>query len=156
MDLNWEIRAATTKDAPGLKHCMESAYTAYQQRMGGSRLPPMDADYLSEIENYPTWIAVSGKTVLGGLIMVFDTDRASIANIAVDPKFQGQGIGGKLIKFAESRAREQGASELNLVTHALLSENISLYLYLGWVETGRDETRIFMKKVLDLQSQASK
>jgi len=125
---------------------MESAYTAYQERMGGERLPPMDADYLSEIKNYPTWVIESEGSILGGLIMVFENDHASIANIAVDPNFQGQGIGGALMKFAESKANENSFSELHLATHVLLIENISLYQHLGWEETGRDETRVFMKK----------
>ena len=78
--------------------------------------------------------------------MVFENDQASIANIAVAPNFQGQGVGGGLMKFAESKARENGFSELRLATHLLLNENISLYRHLGWEVTDRDETRVFMKK----------
>lgn len=106
----------------------------------------MDVDYTSEIKNYPTWVVESEGGILGGLIMVFENDHASIANIAVNPRFQGQGIGGELIGFAEKKARESSFSELRLATHVLLEENISLYRYLGWEETGRDETRIFMMK----------
>jgi len=125
---------------------MESAYATYQARMGGVRLPPMDVDYSSEIKNYPTWVVESEGSILGGLIMVFENDNASIANIAVNPKFQGQGIGGELFEFAESKARENNFSELRLTTHVLLEENLRLYRHLGWEETGRDGTRVFMKK----------
>lgn len=125
---------------------MASAYALYEERMGGVRLPPMNVDYLSEIKNYPTWVVESEGSILGGLIMVFDNDQASIANIAVDPGFQGQGIGGALIKFAESKAIENGYSVLQLATHALLNENILLYQHLGWKETGRDGNRIIMQK----------
>ena len=125
---------------------MESAYTTYQERMRGVRLPPMDVDYSSEIKNYPTWVVESDGSILGGLIMVFENDQASIANIAVNPKFQRQGIGGELMRFAETKAKENNFSELRLATHVLLEENISLYRYLGWEETGREETRVFMKK----------
>jgi ribosomal protein S18 acetylase RimI-like enzyme len=125
---------------------MESAYARYQARMGGVRLPPMDVDYSSEIKNYPTWVVESGGSILGGLVMVFENDHASIANIAVNPRFQGQGIGGELIRFAESKARENNFSELRLTTHVLLEENIRLYRHLGWEETSRDEIRVFMKK----------
>jgi ribosomal protein S18 acetylase RimI-like enzyme len=146
MGLEWHIREAIPEDSDSLKNCMESAYSAYQERMGGARLPPMDVDYLSEIKNYPTWVVESDRSILGGVIMMFENDQASIANIAVDPKFQGQGIGGALMRFAESKAKVNNFSELHLATHALLNENISLYRHLGWEETGRDETRIFMKK----------
>lgn len=140
------IREATLEDSTGLKSCMESAYAFYQERMGGIRLPPMDVDYSCEIENYSTWVVESDKSIVGGLIMDFDNEQALIANIAVDPGFQGQGIGGELMQFAESTARESNYHELHLATHVLLHENIALYLHLGWQETGRDETRVFMRK----------
>ena len=146
MQINWYIREAIPEDSSRLKSCMESAYATYQERMGGDRLPPMDVDYLSEIKNYPTWVVEAEGSILGGLIMLFENNAASIANIAVNPKFQGQGIGGELLRFAESKARENNLSEMRLATHALLEENISLYRYLGWEETGRDENRVFMKK----------
>ena len=146
MERTWHIRKAIPKDSGGLQDCMESAYAAYQERMGGERLPPMDADYLSEIKSYPTWVAESDGRILGGLIMVFENDQARIANIAVDPAFQGQGIGGALMKLAEARVRAISVSELLLATHVLLTENIALYQHLGWEETGRDETRVYMKK----------
>ena len=146
MELAWQIRKAIPDDSDNLKNCMASAYAVYGERMGGVLLPPMDVDYLSEIKNYPTWVVESEGSVVGGLVMVFENDQASIANVAVDPRFQGQGIGGALTKFAESKAKENSFSELQLATHVLLTENISLYQHLGWQETGRDESRIFMTK----------
>ena len=146
MDVSLQIREATLEDSEGLRKCMESAYSPYRERMGGERLPPMDIDYSSEIENYPIWVVESQGQIVGGLIMVFEDGRSSIANIAIDPKFQGQGIGGRLMRFAELKAKEKNTSELRLATHVLLSENTSLYRHLGWEEIGRDESRIFMKK----------
>lgn len=148
MNSLWNIRVATPADSDGLKSCMESAYAPYLERMDGKRLPPMDVDYSSEIKNYPTWIVELNGKIVGGLIMVFENNEASIANIAVAPKCRGQGIGGALMQLAESTAKEKGFSDLRLATHVLLSENLSLYQYLGWQETGRDETRVFMKKAI--------
>lgn len=146
MSDNSSIRKANIGDAIHLKACMELAYAAYQERMGGARLPPMDVDYSSEIENYPCWVVESAGEILGGLIMTFAADRAQIANIAVAPQAQGQGIGGRLMKFAESEAGKRGFSELHLVTHALLSENISLYRHLGWKQSGKESNRVSMQK----------
>ena len=146
MSITWQIREAKPRDSDGLKSCMESSYATYQDRMGGERLPPMDVDYLSEIRNYPTWVVESEDIILGGLIMIFENNEASIANIAVNTKFQGQGIGGALMNFAELKAKEYHFCELHLATHTLLIENISLYKHLGWVETGRDNTKVFFKK----------
>lgn len=146
MDCDWQIRQATAADSAGLKSCMESAYSDYQERMGDERLPPMDVDYLSEISNYPTWVVESRGKIVAGLIMSFDNEAASISNIAVDPGYQGQGIGGGLLSHAASKATANGFTELRLTTHVLLHENISLYRHLGWIETGRDETRVYLAK----------
>lgn len=146
MEPRWHIREAASDDAEGLQTCMESAYAVYQKRMGGVRLPPMDVDYSSEINDYPSWVVESEGKILGGLIMAFENDQASIANIAVDPECQGQGIGGALMKFAETKAKENNFSDLHLTTHVSLPENVALYRHLGWEETSRDGTKVYMKK----------
>ena len=148
MKKQWIIRTAVIEDAAGLQNIMESAYSTYQKRLGGKRLPPMDVDYLSEIRDYPTWVAESNGSIIAGLIMMFEDDFASIANIAVHPDFQGQGVGGGLMKFAETVAKEKGYPELRLATHRLLTENTSLYEHLGWSEIERDDVRVYMKKEL--------
>lgn len=146
MDANPPIRQATVEDSAGLNKCMQSAYATYRERMGGRRLPPMDADYRAEIENYPAWVIESEGHIIGGLIMDFDNGKASIANIAISPDFQGQGIGGRLMQHAEAQARKRHHSELHLATHVLLRENLNLYRHLGFEETDRDESRVYMKK----------
>lgn len=146
MNRQWQIRAASPEDSGGLQACMESAYAGYQERLGGKLLPPMDLDYSSEIRDFPVWVAECENRVVGGLIMMFEDNHALVANVAVHPDFQGIGLGGGLMEFAETKAKQQNYSELRLTTHVLLNENISLYLHLGWMETSRDDTRVYMNK----------
>ena len=80
--------------------------------------------------------------------MTFEHGYAVVANIAVRPEFQGRGLASELMRFAEATARERGFSELRLTTHVFLTENVSLYLHLGWTETDRDYDRVHMKKRL--------
>ena len=148
MNAAWQVRRANEKDADGLTKCMQSAYAIYQARMGGERLPPKDIDYLKEINFYPTWVVEHEGNIIGGLVMMFENEKALIANIAVDSKFQGKGVGGALMNFAESKVRERNFSEIHLATHVLLEENLALYQHLGWRQTGRDSTKVFMKKVI--------
>lgn len=108
----------------------------------------MDVDYSSEIDEFPTWVAEHDGKIVGGLIMMFDQDYALISNVAVHPDFQGQGLGGGLMEFAETKAREKQYSELRLATHVLLTENLSLYLHLGWTEVDRDDVRVYMRKAI--------
>ena len=109
----------------------------------------MDMDYAEEIKCFPCWVAELNGDIAGGLIMMFEDQYASIANIAVHPQYQGHGVGKGLMMFAEKQARSKGLSEMLLATHVLLSENVSLYLHLGWTEMDRDETRVYMQKVID-------
>ncbi len=102
------------KDSVELQECMELAYAAYKDRMEGKRLPPMDVNYSDEIRGYPSWVAVFGGKVVGGLFMMFEKKSASIANIAIHPDFQGQGLGGGLMKFAKTKEKDKGYSELRL------------------------------------------
>lgn len=146
MKKQWNIRVARLEDADSLQECMYSAYAGYLDRMGGKRLPPMDLDYKCEIKNYPTWVAEYDGKLGGGITMIFENEYASIANVGVHSRFQGQGVGSGLIHFAEKIASENGYSELRLATHVLLSENVSLYLHLGWKEIERDDVRVYMKK----------
>jgi len=146
MKLRWHIRKAVPEDSVGLQNCMESAYAAYQKRMGGKRLPPMDQNYKNEIEEFPAWVVEYDNNIAGGLIMMFENEYALIANIAVHPELQGRGLGSGLMRFAESKAKEKSYSVLRLATHVLLTENLSLYRHLGWTEVNRDETRVYMRK----------
>jgi GNAT superfamily N-acetyltransferase len=149
MNTDWQIREATLEDAASLKCCMEKAYAVYLDRISREQLPPLDADYVSEIKNHPTWVVEFEGRLVGGLIMTFENNEALIANIAIAPKFQGQGIGGALMRFAGEKAQTLDCFEIFLTTHELLTENISLYQHLGWKEIAREEGKVFMKKGLD-------
>jgi len=142
----WNLRRAVLEDSSSLEECMQLAYTAYQDRLNGVRLPPMDLDYSREISDFPTWVAEIEGKIVGGITMMFADDYASIANVAVHPEHRGQGLGGMLMSLAEEKAQENNHSELRLATHVLLTENISLYLHLGWAEIERDDVRVYMKK----------
>ncbi len=148
-ETKWHIRQASIEDSINLKNCMESAYSVYLQRLCDKRLPPMDADYEDEIRSFPVWVAESDKKIVGGLILMFEEHYASIANIAVHPEFQGNGLGRGLMEFAESEAKRMGYAEMRLSTHVSLTEIVSLYLHLGWSETDRDDVRVYMMKKLD-------
>ena len=144
----WHIRVASNKDADGLQRCMHAAYSVYSERMGDASLPPLETDYASEIENYPTWVAEADKKIVGGLTMSFNKSRATLSNIAVDTNFQGHGLGRGLMTFAEAEAKRRGYATLHLATHELLSENLAIYRHLGWTETKRENSRVFFEKEL--------
>jgi GNAT superfamily N-acetyltransferase len=148
MDNKWEIREAVVEDSGKLRLMMERAYSIYTDRMKGQTLPPLEVDYKVEIENYPVWVVEMNGELVGGIILMYETEYCQIANIGVDTNFQGHGIGKGLLEFAESVAKKMGYSIIKLATHVLFTENLSYYKRLGWNETSREETRIYMEKSL--------
>ena len=58
--------------------------------------------------------------LVGGLILApVDNDTIRMMQVAVDTRYQGEGIGRDLVKYAEKRAREAGYGKI--VMHAMLS-----------------------------------
>lgn len=106
----------------------------------------MDVDYSIEIGDFSVWVIEFKGIVAGGVIMMFEDNHASIANIAVHSNYDGQGLGRALMDFSEAIAKQKQLTELRLATHRLLIENILLYEYLGWTEYDRDEIRVYMRK----------
>ena len=145
---NWSIRRAKIDDAEALTAIMHSAYGEYSARFDDEILPPLSVDYAQEIQSFPVWVAESCGSLVGGIMCFTEDDQFTIANVAVSPQFQGQGLGRGLLEFAEAEARNQGELELHLATHVKLVENIALYKHLGWAERGRDERRVFMRKTI--------
>ena len=83
--------------------------------------------------------SVSDK-LIGGLIMVpVDNEEIRIMQVAVDDTHQGEGIGKKLIEYAEKTAKEIGYSRM--VMHAMLSV-VGFYEKLGF----RQDSDLFEEK----------
>ena len=77
--------------------------------------------------------SISDK-LIGGLIMVpLDNEEIRVMQVAVDVVHQGEGIGKKLIEYAEKTAKEIGYS--TIVMHAMLSV-VGFYEKLGFKQDG--------------------
>ena len=58
--------------------------------------------------------------LIGGLILApVNNEEIRLMQVAVDTRYQGEGIGRELVKYAEKRAHEAGYSKI--VMHAMLS-----------------------------------
>lgn len=72
--------------------------------------------------------------LIGGLILApIDNEEIRVMQVAVDVVHQGEGIGRKLIEYAESVAKEIGYERL--VMHAMLSV-VGFYEKLGFKQDG--------------------
>lgn len=75
-----------------------------------------------------------------------------VENIAVDPRFQEQGLGQALMAFVEQKARKEHLHEIHLYTNELMTENLRFYEKCGFEEEGRrleeGYHRVFLLKKL--------
>ena len=128
---SWTIRKASVSDADALAECMYAAYMIYTPWLSGKALPPMTVDYEKEIRSCPVWVAESDGTLVGGLILMLEDDYMTIANVAVHPQFQGNGLGRGLMELGEAEAKRQGYSELRLATTSYLQRTFLYTLILA-------------------------
>jgi ribosomal protein S18 acetylase RimI-like enzyme len=144
-------RRARPEDAPVIAALVNRAYDKYVERIG--RKPrPMTADYDAAVASHQMWVMEDGGAVVAALELIPEKDVLLLENIAVDPAYQGTGLGKLLLAFAEDEARRQGYSAIRLYTNAKMTENIAIYTRLGYRKTGRKTRRgfnvVFMRKRL--------
>jgi ribosomal protein S18 acetylase RimI-like enzyme len=128
-----------------------AAYGKYVPRIG--RAPaPMAADFAAEIAAGRVVVIEAGDAVVGYLIAWPLADAYFIDNIAVDLAWQGRGYGRRLMDYGERAARRHGLDAIRLYTNAAMTENLSLYARIGFVETHRAVEqgfrRVFMRRAL--------
>jgi GNAT superfamily N-acetyltransferase len=144
------IRRAAAADRAAIEAIVRAAYGGYIARIGKPPGPMLD-DYRRLIAEDAVSVLEEPPGVVAGLIVLLPkTDHLLLDNVAVHPDRQGQGLGLRLIAFAECEARRRGFTELRLYTHEQMIENIALYTRLGFVATGRGREagydRVFMRK----------
>ena len=132
---------------------VDAAYGHYVERIG--RLPgPMTEDYREVIRDRQVTVAEAGGEVIGFVVTGPGDEGFLLDNVAVHPSHQGSGLGRTLLELAEAEARQAGFDSIYLYTHEKMTENITLYGRLGFVETGRGQEavydRVFMTKRLDV------
>ncbi len=145
------IRHAVPADVPVLRAIAAQAYQRYVPRIG--RVPaPVEADYDAVVDRGEAYVAVGEAGILGLIVLVPEDGYLLLENVAVLPSAQGQGIGARLLGFADSTARDLGLPEVRLYTHETMTENQAYYARHGYVLTHRAEQdgyrRVFFTKLL--------
>jgi ribosomal protein S18 acetylase RimI-like enzyme len=149
--LTVRIRAGRAADVPTVRDIVERAYGVYVERIG-RRLVLMDHDYAEKVREGHLFVA-DDDAVIGLIVLIRQRDHVLIENIAVDPPWQGTGVGRALLDYAEADTRRQQLHVLRLYTNAAMTENLILYHSLGYREDDRRGEggfeRVFLSKHLD-------
>lgn len=131
------IRKATFDDATAVSALTDAAYIAYIPLIG--RKPqPMTADYAQMVVGNPVWLLELDSQLVGVLVLILEPDNMLIYSVAVQPEYQKQGFGRRLLAWAEQQAIQHGYHSIRLYTNERFEWNIRLYQRLGYEETGRE------------------
>ncbi len=144
-------RAVAAGDVAGIRDCVRAAYRIYVERIG--REPaPMLADYAALTAAGRVHLLELGDRLAGLIVLFARVDHLFVENVAVDPAFHGQGLGRRLMDFAEAAARARGFPVLRLYTNVHMTENFPFYDRLGYAVTGRVHEdgyeRVYFKKTV--------
>jgi ribosomal protein S18 acetylase RimI-like enzyme len=137
------VRAAALPTKVQLRRALPSDLAALvaleNASFSGDKLSPQRIRHWLHAHNAIVLVAVSGANLLGSCLVIrrADSPAARLYSIAIAAAARGQGLGGKLLKKAESVARAAGSAAMRLEVAAGNSAAIGLYQKLGYREFGR-------------------
>jgi ribosomal protein S18 acetylase RimI-like enzyme len=130
------IRNAFPHDSARIQSIARAAYGKYVSRIG--REPaPMVADFAASIVADRVVVIEVGELVVGYIVAWPERGAYFIDNIAIDPAWQGQGLGRQLIDHAVHKAKQLQFPAITLYTNVAMTENLAMYAHLGFNETHR-------------------
>lgn len=130
-----QIREAAYSDMEAILRLYEQAREYFRsahipQWLDGR---PAYDDIFGDIDDGICYVAVENEHVLAAFVCSFfeegryppllggdwlnDSEHAGLHRVAVSPECKGRGIGGEIVRFAESRCRENGVYNLRCDTH---------------------------------------
>ncbi len=149
--LSVRIVTASKEDAPAIARLTRAAYADWVPILGREPLP-MVADYQALVLIHRFDLLYRGEALAALLETVAKGRDLWIENIAVDPRAQGRGYGGRLLRRAEDIAAAQGFERLTLYTNKLMTKNIQIYQRYGFDIEREERTQVaevvYMAKTL--------
>ena len=116
--------------------CVTAAFEVFTARIGKPPAP-MLADYRALIAVGRVHLLEVDGAVVGVLVTEPRPDHLFVDVVAVRPAAQRQGIGRRLMGFAEQEARRRGLVEVRLYTHEVMHGALALYRALDYEESER-------------------
>ena len=144
------IRQATAKDEREIRDCAQQAYARYVPLIG-KKPAPMVADFQAQIAAGDVYVAADAGGKFQGFIVFYPQGKhILLENVAVLPSAAGRGIGKSLIRFCEDEAKRRDFDAVHLYTNEKMTENLSIYPRLGYIEVARRTedgfNRVFFEK----------
>jgi ribosomal protein S18 acetylase RimI-like enzyme len=116
------VRPAMREDVPALTRVLTSAFG----------WPPGDVLGRLNADSARTVVVELAGTVVGTARLTLDDDRGGVYGFAVDPAFQGRGIGRDVLRRVCRELRERGARDIGLEVAVDNEHALGLYTSLGF------------------------
>lgn len=139
------FRRATQSDVLSIVHMLADDDLGGQRERYAEPLPKSYYSAFEQIENDPNHeliVAEQDREVIGTLHLMFLPSlsfqgglRSQVESVRVDRRFQNQGIGSRMMRWAIERARDRGAHVVQLTTHHTRVEAHRFYERLGFQGT---------------------
>jgi ribosomal protein S18 acetylase RimI-like enzyme len=144
------IRQAAAKDEPEIRDCAQQAYARYVPLIG-KKPARMVADFQAQIAAGEVYVVADDGGKFQGFIVFYPEGKhILLENVAVLPSAAGRGIGKSLIRFCEDEAKRCDFDAVHLYTNEKMTENLSIYPHLGYIEVARRTedgfNRVFFEK----------
>jgi GNAT superfamily N-acetyltransferase len=130
------IRLATVDDLAAIVRCLELAFAPFNE-FEDSQYPQLSDDLKSQIFEGSIRLIFDETQVLGFISFWPAADQMFIDTLAVLPTHHGQGLGSKLLAFADIETLRLGFKAVTLFTKARMTGNLQFYQRRGYRETGR-------------------
>ena len=130
------IRVATVDDFAAILACSELAFPSFSE-FEDSEDAPVSDDLKSQILEGSVRLICNGTQVLGYISFWPAADQMFIGTLAVLPTHHRQGLGSKLLAFADAETLRLGFKAVSLFTKATMKGNLQFYQSRGYRETGR-------------------
>jgi ribosomal protein S18 acetylase RimI-like enzyme len=125
------IKRAGSQDVQAVRRLVREAYAQWIPVIGREPMP-MKADYERAVQDHEIDLLYSDGNLVACIEVILLPDHLFIENIAVIPHRQGQGLGRRLLRHAEEKARNADLHELRLLTNQAFEANIRLYEAVGF------------------------
>lgn len=136
------FRSARREDLPSIVRMLADDHLGSQRERFQDPLPESYYSAFEQIDNDPNHeliVAEREGEVIGTLHLMFLPSvsfqgglRAQVESVRVDKRFQSQGIGSEMMKWAVERAKQRGAHVVQLTTHKSRLEAHRFYERLGF------------------------
>jgi ribosomal protein S18 acetylase RimI-like enzyme len=136
------LRRADLADVAAIGALAERAYAKWVPVLG--RPPrPMIADYAAMLADHRIDLHEIDGRLVGSIATKPQETFLFVESVAVDPDWQGRGIGRALLAHAERLADEAGLREIRLLTNAKMEANAALYQRIGYVLVEREAHPVY-------------